>query len=160
MIPLWYIKINDLDGNLTPNGPNTPKNAKLISNKAHLCQSASQIQGNSYIKVFRVLWALILYMKVHMWSLTSCSCYRMWGEIAETDKNRRSQITQPHTSKSGDTSKSRWPRICGAYAFGDPIWTIGEQAPQLGQWITCRDHLACQGLSKTWNTPQSWQQNK
>ena len=28
-------------------------------------------------------------------------------------------------SKSGDTL------FCGAYAFGDPIQTIGEQAPQL-----------------------------
>jgi len=41
-----------------------------------------------------------------------------------------------HTSRSGDTptqphaSKSRWPLFCGTYAFGDPIRTIGEQAPQ------------------------------
>ena len=30
--------------------------------------------------------------------------------------------TQPHASKS------RWPLFCGAYAFGNPIQTIGEQA--------------------------------
>ena len=137
MIPLWDIKINDLDRNPSPNEPNTPKKAKLISKRAYLCQSASQIQRNSYRKVFRMLLALMLYMKVHTWSLKSCSCYREWGEMAETDRKRRGQITQPHTSKSGDTwtqphaSKSRWPLFCGAYAFGDPIRTIGEQAPQL-----------------------------
>jgi hypothetical protein len=25
--------------------------------------------------------------------------------------------------------------FCGAYAFGDPIWTIGEQAPQQVKYI-------------------------
>jgi hypothetical protein len=54
MIPLGDIKINDLDGNPTPNEPNTTKKVKLISKKAYLCQSASQIQRNSHRKVFRI----------------------------------------------------------------------------------------------------------
>jgi len=34
------------------------------------------------------------------------------------------------TLSSGHTSKLRWPLFCGAYAFSDPIPTIGEQITQ------------------------------
>jgi hypothetical protein len=60
MVSLSGIKINDLVGNLTPDEPKTPKNAKLISNKAYQCQLTSQIQWNNYRKVFRKILALMV----------------------------------------------------------------------------------------------------
>jgi len=65
MVSLSDIKINDLDGNLTLDEPKTPKNAKLIDNRAYQCQLTSQIQWNSYRKAFRKLLALVLYMEAH-----------------------------------------------------------------------------------------------
>ena len=63
MVSLSGIKINDLEGNLTPDEPKTLKNAKLISSKAYQCQLTSQIQWSSYRKVFKKILALILYRK-------------------------------------------------------------------------------------------------
>ena len=53
------------------------------------------------------------------------SIYFTWKFVHDHSNLAVVMESERQTSKSGDTP------LCGTYAFGDPIQTIGEQAPQL-----------------------------